>query len=238
MFTSTRSLLDQELSRIRDHIVRLASMVDAALAGAMEALVQRNVTQAHAIITQDRAINILRYEIEEECLRILATQQPAARDLRAIVAATHIAIELERMADHAAGIARLVELMEGEPGISSLHQLPKMAKRAHQMISESMDAYINHSLAMAHKLIKHDDKLDKHNRNLFHETIEDMRDDAYVRRATYLLWVGHNLERIGDRATNIAERVIFMVTGQFTEIHQLPEDSPLEAEEPAGDTAS
>jgi phosphate transport system protein len=235
MTISTRSLLDQELSTIRDHIVHLASMVDAAVDGAMEALIQRSVAQAHAIVTQDRAINILRYDIEEECLRILATQQPAARDLRAIVAATHIAIELERMADHAAGIARLVELMEGEPDMESLHQLPKMAKRARQMIAESMDAYINRNIVMAQKLIKHDDKLDKHNRHLFRETIEEMRKDTYVRRATYLLWVGHNLERIGDRATNIAERVIFMVTGQFTEIHELPEASPMEPDDATAD---
>lgn len=219
MTVQTRSILDHELSSIRDQIVRLASMVDTALAQAMDALVGRDVLLAQAIISQDRAINVLRYDIEEECLRILATQQPAARDLRAIVAATHIAIELERMADHAAGIARLVELMEGEPGIDSLHQLPKMSKRARQMLGESMEAYINLSIELANKLIKHDDKLDKHNRRLFRETIEEMRNDEYVRRATYLLWVGHNLERIGDRATNIAERVIFMVTGQFTEIH-------------------
>lgn len=230
MTIQTRSLLDQELSNISKYLLRLASLVDTAIAEAMDALIRRDVVLAHTIIAQDRAINVLRYEIEEECLRILATQQPAARDLRTIVATTHIAIELERMGDHAAGIARLVERMDGEPDIDSLHQLPKMAKRARQMLAESMEAYANRDVEMAHRLVKHDDKLDKNNRKLFHETMEEMRDDDYVHRATYLLWAGHNLERIGDRATNIAERVIFMVTGQLTEINTLPEPG-LDSEE-------
>jgi phosphate transport system protein len=235
MTIQTRSLLDQELSNIRDHLLRLASLVDTAIAEAMDALIRRDVVLAHTVIAQDRAINVLRYEIEEECLRILATQQPAARDLRAIVAATHIAIELERMGDHAAGISRLVERMEREPGIDSLHQLPKMAKRARQMLAESLDAYVNRDVEMAHRLVKHDDKLDKNNRKLFQEAIEEMRNDDYVRRATYLLWAGHNLERIGDRATNIAERVIFMVTGQLTEINKLPaEELPSELKPETG----
>jgi phosphate transport system protein len=232
MAIQTRSLLDQELSSIRDYLLRLASLVDTAIAEAMDALIRRDVVLAHTVIAQDRAINVLRYEIEEECLRILATQQPAARDLRAIVAATHIAIELERMGDHAAGIARLVERMESEPGIDSLHQLPKMAKRARQMLAESMDAYVNREVEMAYRLVKHDDKLDKNNRKLFQEAIEEMRNDDYVRRATYLLWAGHNLERIGDRATNIAERVIFMVTGQLTEINKMPEEAPADEAKP------
>jgi phosphate transport system protein len=125
------------------------------------------------------------------------------------------------MGDHAAGIAKLVEMMEDEPTIVSLHQLPKMAKRARQMIRESLDAFVSRDPILARSLIAHDDKLDKHNRKLFRDTMQEMADDAYIRRATYLLWVGHNLERIGDRATNIAERVIFMVTGQFVEVDPL-----------------
>jgi phosphate transport system protein len=221
MTSSTRSVLDHKIADLRDDILRLGNMVDMAIAGAMDALVNREVALAHRVLASDSAINVLRYEIEEECLTILATQQPAARDLRTIIAVIHIAVELERMGDHAAGIAKLVEMMEGEAPIASLHQLPKMAKRARQMTREGLDAFVARDPILAQTLITHDDKIDKHNRKLFRDTMQEMAEDAYIRRATYLLWVGHNLERIGDRATNIAERVIFMVTGQFVEVDPL-----------------
>jgi phosphate transport system protein len=128
-----------------------------------------------------------------------------------------LATELERIGDHAAGIARLVERMKDEPEIDSLHKLPKMAKRARGMLRESIDAYIDADSEKAIAMVRRDDKLDKQYHKVVRETLNEMRDDDYIRRATYLLWAGHNLERIGDRATNIAERVIFMTTGQFVE---------------------
>lgn len=221
-----RSLLDKALKEVKDNILRLSSMVDAAVVNAMLALYQRNIPLAQQVIVGDEECNRLRYTIEEDCLYILATQAPAATDLRTVVAAIHIAVELERMGDHAAGIARLVARMAEESEIESLHKLPKMEKQAHKMLQNSIEAYVNTDLELARALVKRDDKLDKHYRRLFQEALEDMRDDAYIRRATYLLWVGHNLERIGDRATNIAERVIFMATGEFVETVEdaLPEE--------------
>ncbi len=221
---STRSLLDKELTQIRDDIIRLGDMVDQAIERAMDALNNRNVALAHEIINNDEEVNRLRYEIEQECLRVLATQQPAASDLRTVVAAIHLTVELERIGDHASGIAQLVDRLEEEDEIDSLHKLPKMAKRARQMVHEGITAFINQDAEMALAMIKQDDKIDKQYRRLFRETVEEMRDADYIRRATFLLWVGHNLERIGDRATNIAERVIFMVTGEFTEVLSDPDD--------------
>ncbi|HEX6386283.1 MAG TPA: phosphate signaling complex protein PhoU [Anaerolineae bacterium] len=214
----SRSILDQELAKLRENILRLTSMVDDAIDQAMTALRNRDVVLAQTVITGDNAINHLRYEVEEECLRILATQAPTATDLRTVVSAIHVAVELERMGDHASGIARLVARMEEEAEIDTLHKLPKMAKRARQMVQDSIQAYVDRDVDLAHALIKQDDKIDKQYNKLFRETIEEMRDDDYVRPATFLLWVGHNLERIGDRATNIAERVIFMLTGEYVEI--------------------
>ena len=213
----TRSLLDKELSQIRDNIIRLGDMVDGAIEQAMTALNGRDAAMAAAIITGDEEVNRLRYEIEQECLRVLATQQPAAGDLRTVIAAIHLAVELERMGDHASGIARLVERMEQEEEIDSLHKLPKMAKRARQMLHEGITAFINHDAELAYAMIKQDDKIDKQYKRLVRGALEEMRDENYIRRANFLLWTGHNLERIGDRATNIAERVIFMVTGEFVE---------------------
>lgn len=220
----TRALLDKELTHIRDNIIRLGDMVDKSIEKAMEALSNRDAFLAQAVVDGDEEVNHLRYEIEQECLRVLATQQPAAVDLRTVIAAIHLTVELERIGDHASGIARLVERLDMEDEIDSLHKLPKMAKRARQMVQEGITAFIDHDADLAHNMIKQDDKIDKQYRRLFRETIEEMKLEEYVRRATFLLWAGHNLERIGDRATNIAERVIFMVTGEFVEVPLDTED--------------
>jgi phosphate transport system protein len=217
MIEQSRTILNQELSELTANILRLTSMVDHALDTAMEALYSRDLELAQKVILDDEEINTLRFEIEQECLLVLATQQPFAIDLRTVITAMHLATELERIGDHASGIARLVERMEGEEEIESLHKLPKMAKRARKMVQVSIQAYVDRDAEMAESMVRRDDKLDKQYHMLFIETVREMSDDDYIRRATYLLWVGHNLERIGDRATNIAERVIFMTKGEFVE---------------------
>lgn len=218
MALHTRSLLDKELNQLRNDILRLASLVDTAIGNAMEALYKRDVALAHSVVVNDREANQLRYDIEEECLRILATQQPAAIDLRTVIAAIHLAVELERIGDHAAGIAKLVERMENEDAILTLHKLPKMAQRAREMVNDGIQAYVRKDVSIADNMVKQDDKLDKQYNKFFQQTLAEMSNDQYIRRATFLLWVGHNLERIGDRATNIAERVIFMVRNEYVEI--------------------
>lgn len=217
MTLQSRSILDKDLNELRTNILQMTSMVDSAIEQAMSALDTRDVVLAQTVISNDQQVNDVRFEIEESSLRILATQQPMASDLRIVIAAIHLAIELERMGDHASGIARLVARLENEDEIDTLHKLPKMAKRARQMLQQSVDAFINHDAGAAKAMIGRDDKIDRQYNKLFRETLEEMRDDSYIRRATFLLWVGHNLERIGDRATNIAERVIFMTTGEFME---------------------
>lgn len=219
MTKTQRTVLDREMAELRDNVLRTSSMVDEAIEKAMQALAERNTQLAQEVVVNDVLINELRYDVEEKALLTLATQQPAASDLRSIIAAIHVVIELERMGDHAAGIARLVNRLESEEEIDTLHKLPKMAKRARSMLEQGIDAYINRDVELAKQMVSRDAKIDKHYNRLFRETMEEMQlDPEYVQRATFLLWVGHNLERIGDRATNIAERVIFMVTGQFTEV--------------------
>jgi phosphate transport system protein len=217
MKAQSRPLLDRELFDLNAHILSLTSMVDSALERAMKALIGRDEELARQVIADDEAVNTLRFEIEVACLTLLATQQPFAIDLRTVITVQHLATELERIGDHAAGIARLVERLAGEDEIASLHKLPKMAKRARRMLQKAIQAFVDRDAEMAEKMVRHDDKLNKHYRSLFVEALEEMRDDDYIRRATYLLWVGHDLERIGDRATNIAERVIFLATGRFVE---------------------
>jgi phosphate transport system protein len=229
MTLQSRSLLTQELTDLNNQIQRLANMADEALDLAMDALTRRDVELARSVVINDEEINKLRFDIEQGCLLILATQQPFATDLRMTITAMHLATELERIGDHAAGIARLVDRLKDEDEIDSLHKLPKMAKRASQMIKQSIQAYLESDPDLAQAMVKRDDKLDKQYRKLFRETLEEMRDDDYIRRATYLIFVGHNLERIGDRATNIAERVIFMVTGEFVEFEVSADLDPFQS---------
>ena len=212
-----RSVLDSELQALKDNLLKLSQLVERAIEQSMLSLEQRDLALAAEVIKSDEEINALRYLVEEASLRILATQQPLAIDLRTVIASIHLAVELERMGDHASGIARIVKRMATEDEIDSLQKLPKMAKRAQKMIREGLRAFVDQDVELAHKMVKRDQKQDRQYQNFFRETLLSMQDDAYVRRATFLLWVSHNLERIGDRATNIAERVVFMVTGQFVE---------------------
>ncbi len=218
MTLKTRSILDAGLNSLNARLLRMSSLVDTMIEQAMDALYTRDVVKASQVIAEDLTVNDIRYATEDEALQILATQQPLATDLRRVIAAIHIAVELERIGDHASGIARLVERLDNEEEIESLHKLPKMAKRARSMVKTGVEAYVNCDDARATAMIGKDDKIDRQYRKLFQETIEEMHEDDYIRRATYLLWVGHDLERIGDRATNIAERVIFMATGQHIEV--------------------
>lgn len=216
--TRARSLLDRDLAGLTDKTQQLASMVLEALDRAMQALHTRDLQLARNVIEGDKEINALRYQIEEDCLRTLATQQPAASDLRLIIATTHIAVELERIGDHASSIADVVQRMAEEDQILSLHKLPKMAKHADRMLKKSIDAFLNRDAEMALSISRREEKIDKHYDTLFHETLSEMQSENYIQRATFLLWVGRHLERVGDRAINIAERVVFAVRGEFIEI--------------------
>ncbi|PIE79502.1 MAG: phosphate transport system regulatory protein PhoU [Chloroflexi bacterium] len=234
-----RAVLTQELTELHENILRMGSMVDAAIEKAMAALDNRDVIMAREVVVGDEAINQLRYRIEEDALRILATQQPIARDLRNVIASIHFAVELERIGDHAAGIARLVERLENEDAFDTLFKLPKMAQRARTMVQISVQAYVEENVELAHTVMSKDDKIDKQYRKLYRGALQQMQDIEYIRRATFLLWIGHNLERIGDRALNLAERVIFMATSEFVEnLDDLDDiDDFLSAEDPPTQTA-
>lgn len=213
-----RSALDRDLAKLQANIVRISSMVEHAIDSAMLALESNNVQLAQQVIVDDHQINQLRYEVEEAAMLTLALQSPRATDLRMVIAAIHIAVELERMGDHAVGIAKLVERMRDREEIESLHQLPKMAKRCNKMIRLAIDSYIEENADKARDMMGRDKKINRGYEKLYNNMISEMRQaDGPIERSTWMLWMGHNLERIGDRAVNIAERVVFMVTGNLTE---------------------
>jgi phosphate transport system protein len=215
-----RTLYDREFSRVREDILRLGTQVDRAIDRALESLRQRDPLLAKQVIDEDAAINDLRFQVENACLALIATQQPAAGDLRAVVAAMNIVVDMERMADHAAGIAKTVIRMGDEPLLKPLIDIPKMAQAAREMLSDCLKAFVGHDAALAKKTAGRDTEIDTLYRAVFDELIEIMaRDPTTVERGTYLLWCAHNLERIGDRVTNIAERVVFMTTGDMRELN-------------------
>jgi len=215
----TRSALERELERIRSDILRMGSLVESAIERSVQALKERDPDLAQQVINDDEVINQLRFAIEEQSLQLIATQQPAASDLRMVIAATHIAVELERMADHAGGTAEITKRIYQEPLLKPLIDIPVMAQLARDMIHASLDAFVALDAQAAQKVAARDDEMDNLYQQVFRELLTYMLEDPRnISRATYLLWVAHNLERIGDRVTNVCERVIFMTTGKLEEL--------------------
>jgi phosphate transport system protein len=218
--TTIRNALEREQNKIKDDILRLGSMVETAIDRSVTALKNRDQALAQQVIDEDQLINDVRFRIEEECLTLIATQQPMASDLRTTIAATHIAVELERMADHARGVAQLTIRIVDQPLLKPLIDIPLMARITREMIRASLDAFVQHDADAARATIARDDEVDQLYQQVFRELLTYMLEDPRnIQRATYLLWAAHNLERIGDRATNLCERVIFMTTGYLGELH-------------------
>ncbi len=220
MSDGLRVTYDREYAHVQDQVLKLGELVDQAIALSLKCLQERDQELAQQVIDDDEAVNELRFHIEEECLALIATQQPTASDLRAVIAAMNIITDIERMGDHAAGIAKTVIKMGDEPLLKPLIDIPKMTALARKMLKASLKAFIDRDAASARRVAKQDDEIDALYRAIFDELVEIMshKPDA-VERATYLLWCAHNLERIGDRVTNIAERAIFMSTGDMKELN-------------------
>ncbi len=209
-----------ELESFRGAVVAMSSMVDKAISRSIEALMRQDVRMAEEIIAADRSVNSQRWAIEEDALRIIATQAPMARDLRNIAAAIHIVTDLERMADHAAGIAKIVVGTASEPLLKPLVDVPRMAEISRQMLNDAITAYIEADAEAARRIALVDDEVDALYEQVYRELLTYMMaDPSTINRATHLLWVGHNLERIADRVTNICERVVFAETGELAEIN-------------------
>ena len=216
---SIRTTFDLDLQALRDKVIRLGSMVDTAIARSMQALKERDRSLAQRVIAEDEKINELRFEIEKDCVVLIARQQPNAHDLRLIVASMNIALDLERMGDHAAGIATIVVRMGDEPLLKPLIDLPRMAQVAKEMLRASLDAFAEDNAEKAMAVTERDNEVDQLYNQIFRELLTFMIEDPRtVTRAMYLLFCAHNLERIADRVTNICERVVFVSTGEMEEI--------------------
>ena len=222
--------LDLELAALKDDLVRMAGLAEAAIGLAVNALVSRNAEVAHQVIASDDAINTLEVEVDERCLRALALYQPEAGDLRFLAMILKINNDLERMGDQAVNIAeRTLELLT-EPLLKPLIDIPRMADLAQRMVKDSLDAFVRQDGALAREVCGRDDAVDRYDDQLFRELLTYMmQDPRSISRAVNLILVSRHLERIADHATNIAEDVIYMVEGRSIK-HRLtaqPPSSPL-----------
>lgn len=214
-----RTVFHKKLRQIQDEILAMGSMGEKAICQSVEALKNRDLDLARQIITDDQKLNRKRYEIEEKCIQLIATQQPMAGDLRHIICILNIITELERIGDYAEGIAKIVLLIGDEPSLKPLIDIPRMAEKITDMLHRSLDALVNHNADAARQIAAEDDEVDDLYDQVFRELISFMIEDPKtITRATRLIWVAHNLERSADRVTNICERVVFFVTGKMEEI--------------------
>ena len=213
-----RSAFHKKLREIQDDILIMGSMVSKATLLAIEALQKRDLALANQIIADDKKINRKRFDIEEKCIQLIATQQPMASDLRTIVAVLNIITELERIGDYAEGNAKITIMIGNEPPLKPLIDIPRMADKTADMLNRSLTAFINHDADAAMKISAEDDFIDNLYDQVFRELLTFMAEDPKtITRATRLIWVTHNLERSADRVTNICERIVFMVTGKMEE---------------------
>ncbi len=213
-----RTYFDQELQKLQDDLVIFGSMVSEALMDSVKALRERDVIRADKIISYDRSLNERRFGIEDRCLTLLATQQPTARDLRLIAAVMEVNIELERMGDYAKGISRITVMLGAECTLMIPPQIAQMATMGVDMLRRALDAFVNQDLDAAKHIPLEDDAIDALYNEVNREIITRMM--AHPDRSdqlNYITWAAHNLERFSDRVTNICERIIYTITGDYLE---------------------
>lgn len=215
-----REQFTRELQAVQSSTLVMASMVEKAIQRSVNALKTRDTKLAQEVIDDDFKINQQRFGIEEQCLLIITTQQPVASDLRIIAAVLNIITDLERMGDHAEGIAKIAIMIGDEPPLKPLVDVPRMEELSRSMLRRSMDAFVARDAEAAKAIGAEDDVIDNLYEQVYRELLTFMMaDPGTINRATHLLWVAHNLERIADRVTNICERVIFLVTGRMDELN-------------------
>jgi phosphate transport system protein len=210
----------QQLEALHTEIRALGQMVIVSITRAIDALRRQDAEAARRIRADDKRIDESQAAIEEHALTVMATQQPMAGDLRELVAAIEIASELERIGDYAKGIAKITIRNADLPLVAALADIPQMAEQAINMLGNSLDAYVNRDAEAARVLAGLDDRVDELSDHLRAELLDLIQNDpTTAARGVDLMFVAHNLERIADRTTNIAERVIFMVKGDIVDLN-------------------
>lgn len=215
----TRTQFEEALEGLRNLLLEMGGLADLAVADAMRALAERDITIAEQVIEMDDRIDDMDLRIEAECMRLLALQQPMARDLRLVGTALKVITDLERIGDHSVDVAKVARKLSRMPAHAPIADLPSMGVAVREMLKNALDAFVKHDLSLVEVVVRADDHVD----DLFHTTRNDLHyamqsDPEVVIEASYLLFVAHYLERMADHAVNIAERVYFAETGTLAQL--------------------
>jgi phosphate transport system protein len=215
-----RDTFEKLVNDLKVDLLKLGTLTGRTIMDGVEALRTRDRVLAQSLIDHDEEINRLRYDIEERSYELIATQQPLASDLRDILSILLIAIELERIADHSKNLGEIVIHMGNEPLLKPLIDIPRMAETCESMLNQALEAFSRKDAVLGRAVCARDDEIDNLYKQIFRELmIYVMEDSRTVNRAMNLLFAAHNLERIGDRITNIGERVIYAATGRLEELN-------------------
>ena len=215
-----RDTFHQELREIEESVISMATLVESEIARSMQALTQRDVMLAEGVVASDGEVNELQRSIRSRCINVIALQAPVARDLRELITVQLVINELERMGDHAVGISKQTLRIRDYETSPSAFELSELAKLVREQVRACIQSFVDVNVQQAREICQKDDEIDHEYRNIFNEVVGLMtRDSASVPIATSLLFIAHDLERIGDRVTNICEDVIYMVSGEIEELN-------------------
>lgn len=221
MTASPRETFDNQLKEVLDDLLVMGSMVEESIKASVDCLKQRDLQGSKRIIQADLKINQKHFEIENQCLLLIATQQPMARDVRLLAAILEIVTELERIGDYAKGIGKINLLLGTQSLVKPLIDIPRMADIGIDMLHRALGAFIVGDIDTARAIPLEDDQVDLLYNQVHRELLTCMiADPSMIDRSNYLLWAAHNLERMADRVTNICERTLYMVTGEMSEMDQ------------------
>lgn len=206
---------DEQLNRLRDTLMRIGGIVENALAEAISAMVRRDAVAASAVVQRDAEVDALQRSVEDQAVRLLALRQPMANDLRMIVGAIRIALDLERVGDYAANIAKRVIVLSQLPPVVSVGPLQRMGRIVQEMLKDTLDALSSGDADKAHVVWQRDEQVDEAYNGVFRNLLTYMMEDPRnITPCAHLLFVAKNIERIGDHATNVAETIRFIVLGE------------------------
>ncbi len=216
---SPRETLDRAIDELLSEVTVQGGMVERALKVSVNSLINQDIKEAKNIYDGDRQINKKHFEIEENVITLIATQQPIARDLRLLAAILEVTTELERMGDYAKGIARITVRIGQEELLKPTSHIPPMADVCVDMLHRSLQAFVQRDAEAARSIPNEDDQVDNYYNRIYRELMDQMiSDPSNIDQANHLLWVAHNLERVADRVTNVCERIVFVVTGELLEM--------------------
>ena len=226
-------LIEAFCHEIKNEVLLLSSMVEKAVMDSAGALKDNDFDRSQQVLLNDMIINRKRYEIEISIVVLMATHQPVARDLRMLAASMDICSELERMGDYAKEIANINIRSEGLSLPAILKNIYSMAEKAVDMLHRAMTTFADDDAQTAIAIIGEDDVIDECYTQLYYQAVNNvLGDPRNIERANYVLWIAHNLERLGDRTTNVCERVIYIVTGERPELTPVPREFRLSPYEP------